>query len=91
MSFVSESSRLFWLVNFKSKLRAEGHEVTKALFFQIFFKVSALLQARSWAKAFQAICTLDGNINFLTEDLQSDHHKRLELLIHLVDISGMDI
>ena len=64
MSFVSESSRLVLLVNFKSKLRAEGHEVTKALFFQIFFKVSALLQARSWAKAFQAICTLDGNINF---------------------------
>lgn len=53
------------------KLRAEGHEVTKALFFQIFFKVPAWLQARSWAKAFQAICALDGNINLLTKDLQA--------------------
>jgi hypothetical protein len=34
---------------------------------------------------------LDGNINLLTKDLQSDHHKRLKFLIHLVDISGMDI
>ena len=53
------------------KLRAEGHEVTKALFFQIFFKVPAWLQGRSWAKAFQAICALDGNINLLTKDLQA--------------------
>ena len=70
MSFVSEPSRLFFAGELQ-KLRAEGHEVTKALFFQIFFKVPAWLQARSWAKAFQAICALDGNINLLTKDLQA--------------------
>lgn len=52
------------------KLQAEGREVTKALWFELFFKVPSWLQSRDWKPAFGATCALNGHFDVLTKDLQ---------------------